>query len=315
LANDPTVTAVVGGGMTQGNDWFWLVLSESKPVLQSIPLTTVDLLTDIAPAYTAGALGAAIGAGVYIAEDLQPERIALLVIDNDAGRGGVPIFQTVLSAAGVELTEIYVPGEATSPQVEAALAAVDAANADHLAIALFEDGCIAAVDAIRSSGIETPVVAIPTCWSQPVRDHLRNIGAEHDIPNGWTFASSYNPFDTSIDTGVPTFLEIVGPENADRVTSLAATYVSASFLSMARALNAVDGDYSRAAIDAEIRSFTGPHPFQIGGLQCDRFGLFKSICSNEVGIWRFEDGDWVTIRGEDDTIDIAPALDSLDFGG
>ncbi|MEM9517144.1 MAG: hypothetical protein AAGA42_20015 [Actinomycetota bacterium] len=308
FANDPDVVAVLAAGALDGTADLYAGLAGQKPVLQSAPLGIADFTTDAAPSYNAGALGAASALGLF-ALDFAPQTVALVITDDAAGRAGQSITAPIIEGSGAELRTVFVAPTATAPEIQSALQASGANDVDVIVSGLFEQGCIALIDALASSGIDTvatPLLSSSTCWGNVVQEHQANIGAEYAWPNGWYFSWGYNPWQERLEDGTSTYVAAMeaagfGDEMFD---AAAGDLTFAGVLSMVRALNAVDGDYSFEAVDAELRGWTGPHMLQAGPLACGQSEIFRAVCPNQIGMWQFLDGEWLDAT----VVDISPVL-------
>ncbi|MEM7140990.1 MAG: ABC transporter substrate-binding protein [Actinomycetota bacterium] len=307
FANDPDLTAVLAAGALEGSADFWAGLAEKKPMLQGAPLGVADFTTDAAPTYNSGALGAGASLSIFALE-FEPSTIALVVTDDTAGRAGQSVFAPIVEDAGVDLRTVFVPPTATAPEVSSALQAAGADQADVIVSGLFEQGCIAMIDALTSLGIdtvETPFLTPSTCWGDVVQQHQANIGAEYAWPNGWHFAWGYNPWNPSFENGTQTYISVMEAAGfGNEMFGAGGDFSFSGILAIVRALNAAEGDYSWATVDRELRDWAGPHMMQVGSLECGQSATFRSVCADQVGIWQFLDGVWL----DSTVVDISPIL-------
>ncbi len=314
FANDDGIVLAIAGALLTGNEEFYAALSGIRPTYTLGPLAVADYTTTDSVSYTSGALGAGMGGGVFVAEELRPERAALIVTDDAAGRGAAPLLEPVLNDAGIELVSVFVPPTATAPEIESAIQSIDPDSVDSILIGLFEQGCIAAYDALRNLGIDARERSVSTtsaCWGSAMQEHTANSGESGILPDGWYFTNplGYNLFEPDLDSGVDTFrlaLEGAGEDSDAPNTVLAGAF--AGIMSMARHLNSVDGDYTFDALTAAIREFEGPAMLQAGPLTCGAPPVFKGVCSTRISAHRYIDGEWDDVRAGDDLIDISPIL-------
>ena len=164
FANDDEVVLAIVGAMLAGNDEFYAAISGSKPGYGLGPLALADFTAKDSVSYTSAALGAGMGGGLFVAEDLQPDVAALVVTDDAAGRGALSLLEPVLADRGVELVSVFVSPTATAPEIESAFRSAGADTVDAILIGLFEQGCIAAYDALQ----------------EPRRGRPRAAGVHHD---------------------------------------------------------------------------------------------------------------------------------------
>ncbi len=314
FANDDDIVLAMVGAMLAGNEEFYAAISGIKPGYGLGPLGLADFTTTDSVSYTSAALGAGMGGGLFVAEDLQPEVAALVVTDDAAGRGALSLLEPVLAERGVELVSVFVSPVATAPEIESAFRSAGADTVDAMLIGLFEQGCIAAYDALRSLGVdalERPVSTTTACWTPAFQEHVANSGEEGLFPNGWYFTNplGYNLFEPDLDSGIDTYRlasEQLG--ETDATTDVAAAGAFAGILTMVRHLNEVDGDYSFDTLTAQIRDFEGPAMLQAGPIDCAAPPIFTGVCSTRVSAHRYIDGGWDNVRAGDNLIDISPIV-------
>ena len=314
FANDDDIVLVVTGSMLAGNEDLFASVAGSKPAYVVDPVTVADYTATDAVSYNTAALGAAMGGGIWLAEDVQPPRAALIITDDAAGRGAITLLEPVLAEAGIELAPVFVPPTATAPEIESALRSIDPGPDDAILLGLFQQGCIAAYDALANLGIDANEQTVATtyaCWGPRMQEHVANSGEQGLLPDGWYFANplGYNLFGSDLESGLDTYqlaVEAAGKEDKMSVPGLAESF--AALMSMTRHLNAVDGDYSFASLDAEIRDFEGPAMLQAGPIACGAPPIFTGVCSTRVSVHRYADGAWEDVRAGDDLIDISPVV-------
>ncbi len=314
FANDDEIVLAMVGAMLAGNEEFYAAISGIKPGYGLGPLGLADFTTTDSVSYTSAALGAGMGGGLFVAEDLQPEVAALVVTDDAAGRGALSLLEPVLAERGVELVSVFVSPVATAPEIESAFRSAGADTVDAMLIGLFEQGCIAAYDALRNLGVdalERPVSTTTACWTPAFQEHVANSGEEGLFPNGWYFTNplGYNLYEPDLESGIDTYRlasEQVGA--SDAATDVAAAGAFAGILTMVRHLNEVNGDYSFDTLTDRIRDFPGPAMLQAGPIDCGAPPIFKGVCSTRVSAHRYIDGGWDNVRAGDDLIDISPIV-------
>ncbi len=220
----------------------------------------------------------------------------------------------MLEEAGIELAPVFVPPTATAPEIESALRSIAPGPDDAILLGLFQQGCIAAYDALANLGIDATTQTVATtyaCWGPRMQEHVANSGEPGLLPDGWFFANplGYNLFGSDLESGLDTYtlaVEAAGLQEKRSVPGLAESF--AALMSLTRHLNAVDGDYSFETLDAEIRAFEGPAMLQAGPIACGAPPVFTGVCSTRVSIHRYADGAWEDVRAGDDLIDISPVV-------
>ncbi|HLU42608.1 MAG TPA: ABC transporter substrate-binding protein [Microthrixaceae bacterium] len=309
FANDEEIDFVVSGLVLHGNADLYGTLDGKAAALMSTPLDASDYVTPHAVSYTTGALGAGMGGAVFVNEDLRPKTTALVVTDDVAGRGGASVLTPIAEEAGVEVAQVFVPPTATAPEIAAALQAAGAATADVVSLGLFEQGCIAAYDAIRSLSIDPLVATTGVCAGDAMREHVRAIeGGE--APEGWYFVGGSLLAD-ELPEGARAYLAVMDRYGAgDIAHSVAAPLVFDVIVTAAKVLNEVGVENATyEAIDEAVRGFTGPAMFQSGPIECG-VPPYVAVCASEVAVARYVDGGWELVRSElkGNPVDISPYL-------
>lgn len=313
FANDDTIVMVVVGQALFGAADFYTAVEGKKPVFTSSPSGVDDFLSTVTVAYAAGALGASFGLADFAINDLASQSIAVLITDDAAGRGGYGLIEPVLASKGAAVTPIFVAPTATAPEVEAALTAIDATTVETLIIGVFEQGCIAAYDALENLGVDstvTNILAVKPCIGPKVQEHLASLGEDSVVPNGWYFNSfGYNPFVGDVESGVDALGAILESQDAGELRyTVAVDEIVSGIVTMVKHLIASGDDLSFATLDAAIRGFTGPAMAIAGPQACGSAAVFKSVCASRVSIDRYLDGEWIAVHSGDDSIDISPYL-------
>lgn len=297
LANDDSIDLVVGGLVLYGNADLYSAFEGKAAAIMATPLDVSDYTSPHAVTYTTGALGAGMGGAEFVNDELQPETSALVVTDDVAGRGGASVLTPIVEAQGIELTQVFVPPTATAPEIAAALQAAGAESADVVSLGLFEQGCIAAYDALESLGLEPTVVTTSVCLGNGMQDHLADVGDENMVPDGWYFVGS-SPYIPDPPPDLATYLtKIEEYGGGDVVASTAAPLTFSAMLTATKLINEVGVDEaSFETLDAAVRGFTGPAMLQSGPIECG-VPPYISICAREVSVARYVDGEWESVRG------------------
>ena len=298
LANDDTIDLVIGGLILGGNADFYASLDGNAAAIIALPLDASDYTSEHAVAYNMGALGSGLSGAAFLAEDLRPSTAALVVTDDVAGRAANDAFRPIVEAAGIDLRQVFVPPTATAPEIAGALQAAGAASADVVVIGLFEPGCIATYDAMRSLGIDPEVVTTAVCWGNAMQAHLAEAGEEDPVPNGWHFGwFGYGLFGDDVEPGIAAYRTKMAEYGAgDVAASIAAAPTWDAVLTATRIINGVGADgASYETLDQAVRGFTGPSIVQSGPIECG-IPPFISICASEASIVRYSDGEWSAVR-------------------
>lgn len=309
FANDNSIVLAVVGQALAGNADFYSTIAGKKPVYTAAPSGLDDFISTTSVSYYAGALGAAFGIAGYLLEDVKPKTMGFVITDDAAGRGGYAVLEPVLKSQGAVVTPVFVPPTATAPEVESALQAIG--QVDAIVIGLFEQGCIAAYDALKNIGVDatvTPIVAVSPCHGAAMQQHMADAGESGILPNGWYFSGNgYNPFVGDAASGEDTMIDVFAAAGKPEVAfAVGAEEVVGGTMTMVKHLNAAAGDYSFATLDAAIRGFKGPVMAAAGPMACGAPPVFKGICAGRSSISRYIDGKWEATREGDNAVDISP---------
>ena len=312
FANDDSITMVLTGVIIYGNKEFYEALNGKKPILIGNGLTVDDFVTPAGVSFTAGSTGVIAGLAKFTIETLQPATAAVINVDNAGGNAAANVLlKPAFDAAGIATSIVPIAETATAPEVASAMEAAGAADADVLVILTTVQGCIAAYDAIQTLGIDPIVVTSGLCFGTPVREHMADIGAEGEYPDGWYFGGyGYSYFIPNYESGTNSYLAAIdeyGGGTAEVEYTGFAGPVFWNVMTAAKLLNGLGDDFSFEAIDNALRTFEGPMPGQVGPIQC---GLppFVASCGHQMGIQQYIDGEWVSIADglNGDPVDVTP---------
>jgi branched-chain amino acid transport system substrate-binding protein len=316
MANDPDVKFVLEGVLAVGNKAIYATLGGRKPILQASPSTADDLTAKGAYSYTPGGPGTIAGMAIFLAQQLPDvKKVAVLYADNPAGKASAQqFFKPLLEKLGVrDVTLVGVSDTATAPDVATAIQAAGGREADTLVSFLTVPGCIATYDALRSLGITPRVVATGLCFGTPMTKHLRDLGSEDQVPDGWYFGDfGYSYFLPDEKSGMATYvakIEQYGPPDVE-YTGFAG-YTFASLMSAVRFANEIGAErLTSKAMDQAIASFRGPAMMVAGPQHCGYSEMFPALCGSEIGIEQYKDGGWTALASglHDNAISVADVL-------
>ena len=315
FANDDSITLVLTGTLLQGNAEFYEAINGNKPLLIGNGLAVEDFVTPAGVSYTAGATGTVAGLAKFTIETLQPESVAVVNVDNAGGNAAANVLiKPAMDAAGISTTIVAVAETATAPDIASAMEAAGAREADVFILLTTIQGCINAYDSIQSLGIDPVVVTTGLCYGTPMIQHMEDIDAEGDFPDGWYYGGyGYNYFEPDLESGLATYIAKVfeyGEPSAGASEIEYTGFAGPTFYNVMTAvklLNGVGDDLSFEAVDAALRGFTGPMMGQAGPIQC---GLppFVASCGHQMGIQQYIDGEWVSIADglNGEPVDVTP---------
>ncbi|MFG2090354.1 ABC transporter substrate-binding protein [Spirillospora sp. NPDC048824] len=316
MANDPEVKFVIEGVLTVGNKAIYSVLGGRKPIMEASPSTSDDLTAEGAYSYTPGGPGTIAGMAQFVARQLPDvRRVAVLYADNPAGKAAAEQFlEPQLKKLGVtDVKLVGVADTATGPDVAAAIQAAGGRQADTLLSFLTVPGCMATYDALQSLGVTPRVVATGLCFGTPMTKHMRDVGSEDQVPDGWYFTNfGYSYFAPDEASGMATYVAKVkqyGPKNAE-YTGFAG-YTFANLMTAMKFVHEIGPDrLTSEAMAKAIESFEGPMMMVAGPIECGYSPVFAALCGSQIGVEQYKDGRWIQVatplRGN--AISIAQAL-------
>src|SRR5713226_510612 len=131
LANDNSIALVLTGTLLNGNTELYNALNGKKAVIIGNGVTPADFVTPAGEAFVAGATGVLAGMAKFSVELFHPKTVALLANDNAAGQAGASVLmKPIFDKAGATVKTVFVPDQATAPQVASAMQAAGADKAD-----------------------------------------------------------------------------------------------------------------------------------------------------------------------------------------
>jgi len=302
---DDSVQAVLVGAMFNGNAPLLDTLAGKKPVFLPNPVTTPEFLATDAYAFTPGSPGVVQGLAVFAAkyvgelEGKEVKKVAVVYNDNPAGTVAFnALTKPILEQLGVEVTGVPVADTAGATEMATAIQSSGADKADVFYPLVTIQGCIGVYDALKTLGVDTPVVTTGLCFGIPMQDHLKSVGEAGKLPDGWYFGGygySYeipgNPeTDAYIDTALAWAKE-TGLENPEYTGFGGPTF--GSLITMVKFMNG--GAMDSAAIRDAAKGFTGPMWAGVGDFKCGGNPTFPSLCGFSIGIQQQQGTEYVSI--------------------
>jgi branched-chain amino acid transport system substrate-binding protein len=308
MANDNSIALVLTGTLLNGNTELYNALNGKKAVIVGNGVTPADFVTPAGEAFVAGAPGVLSGMAKFTVDQFHPKTVALLANDNAAGQAGAAvIMKPIFAKANIAVKTVFVPDQATAPQVASAMQAAGANTADAFVSIFTLQNCINMYDAIKSLGVTPTVVTTGLCFGTPMTDHLKDVGDTGDYPDGWYFGGyGYSYFLPSTtpgmaESGMNTYLAKVKKYGKPAPGAKTLEYsgfagpMFGNVLTGVKFINQLGADQANVkALDGKIRAFTGPMMLQVGALKCN-VPPYVSVCGVEMGIQQYKDGKWASI--------------------
>ena len=306
LANDK-VSVVLAGAMLNGNAPLLDGLAGKKPVFISNPLTTPEFLATDAYAFTPGAPGVVGGLTVFIAKFLGEiegkaiKKVAVVYGDNPSGQVAFNMLtKPVFESLGVEVTGVAAADTAGATEMASLIQAAGAQDADVFYPLVTVGSCIAVYDALKTLEIETTVVTTGLCFGVPMQTHLKELGIDAKLPDGWYFGGYGYSYEIAGNPDIDAYIEAVfayaATEGMDAATLEYTGFGGPTFgtlMTIAQFANAgaADSEGFRAA----AKAFTGPGWGVVGPQKCGGNPTFPSLCGFQIGVQQQQGADYVSI--------------------
>ncbi len=287
FANDDAVTLVATGYVINaGGPHYPIFESAGMPVNLQTPLQQPDLTTDIGVSYFPGNPGISAGLPYFLATYQDAQSIAVVVSDNDAGRGAIQLIEQLGEVnpemADVEITPVFVSDDEVD--LTGPIRAAGADQADAFLPLVAASGCIQVANALDSLGIDVPVASTGLCAAQEVQD------AVGEKIEGWFIGFSGTPpfLGPGVDDELDLFLEVY-PEYGDEALQFGAS-ASQGFgqaLALWEVGNGIGADgISRDAWLEAMRTFEGPVFMGPREISCPG-PVFPSVCGGQSRVYQY----------------------------
>jgi hypothetical protein len=306
LANDQ-VSVVLAGAMLNGNAPLLDGLSGKKPVFISNPLTTPEFLAADAFAFTPGSPGVVGGLTVFISkflgelEGIDVKKVAVVYGDNPSGQVAFNMLtKPVFESLGIEVTGVAAADTAGATEMASLIQAAGAEDADVFYPLVTIGSCIAVYDALVTLEIDTQVVTTGLCFGVPMQNHLKELGFDAKLPDGWYFGGygySYEiPGNPDIDAYIEAVFAYAATEGMDAATLEYTGFGGPTFgtlMTIAQFANggAADSEGFRTA----AKAFTGPGWGVVGPQKCGGNPTFPSLCGFQIGVQQQQGSEYVSI--------------------
>ena len=307
LANDE-VQVVITGAMLNGNAPLLDGLKDKKPVYISNPLTTPEFLATDGFAFTPGSPGVVAGLAVFAAkfipelEGKEVNKVAVVYGDNPAGQIAFSaLTKPVLDGLGVaEVTGVAAADTAGATEMAGLIQAAGAEDADVFYPLVTIGSCIAVYDALQTLEIDTTVVTTGLCFGVPMQTHLKELGLDANLPDGWYFGGYGYSYEIAGNPDLDAYKEAVfawaAEEGLDAATLEYTGFGGPTFgtlLSVVKFANAGVAD-STGFRDA-AKAFSGPQWGVVGPMKCGGNPTFPALCGFQIGVQQQQGTEYVSI--------------------
>jgi len=307
LAND-AVQVVITGAMLNGNAPLLDGLKDKKPVYISNPLTTPEFLATDAFAFTPGSPGVVAGLAVFAAkfipelEGKEVNKVAVVYGDNPAGQIAFSaLTKPVLEGLGVaEVTGVAAADTAGATEMAGLIQAAGAEDADVFYPLVTIGSCIAVYDALQTLEIDTTVVTTGLCFGVPMQTHLKELGLDAKLPDGWYFGGYGYSYEIAGNPDLDAYKEAVfawaAEEGLDAATLEYTGFGGPTFgtlLSAVKFANA--GAADSAGFRDAAKAFAGPQWGVVGPMKCGGNPTFPALCGFQIGVQQQQGTEYVSI--------------------
>ena len=307
LAND-AVEVVITGAMLNGSAPLLDGLKDKKPVYISNPLTTPEFLATDAFAFTPGSPGVVAGLAVFAAkfipelEGKEVNKVAVVYGDNPAGQIAFSaLTKPVLEGLGVaEVTGVAAADTAGATEMAGLIQAAGAEDADVFYPLVTIGSCIAVYDALQTLEIDTTVVTTGLCFGVPMQTHLKELGLDAKLPDGWYFGGYGYSYEIAGNPDLDAYKEAVfawaAEEGLDAATLEYTGFGGPTFgtlLSAVKFANA--GAADSAGFRDAAKAFAGPQWGVVGPMKCGGNPTFPALCGFQIGVQQQQGTEYVSI--------------------
>jgi ABC-type branched-subunit amino acid transport system substrate-binding protein len=283
--------ALLGLDLFPGYDTF---AAAGIPVVGALPILSGDYTANAL--FVTGGNATTMAAMVALAvQHFDAKTVGIISADNPGANGSEQALTAALDKAGLTYVSVKGGDNETDAGFQGLMREANQDEPDVLVSLYADAGCIGAMRARVSLGIDTPVITTPICASSEVIDVVG------DDAVGWNFVAIGTPGDTPSGND---FAAIIEPGHGTAATAsigLGALGISL-LMTLARVANDVaadGGDVTGPAIYGALATATDVRVFPNDTLlACGLSTTYPSICSFEFPIGEFVAGGTIrTIPG------------------
>jgi branched-chain amino acid transport system substrate-binding protein len=273
--NNPKVMSVEYGLTVNGNAPFHTTVAGKLPIIASWPGGPADYTTPGVRMFDGGAL-ATLSAMVQDVTKVGAKSVSLISSPNPAGKFvSEKILKPEMAKLGVKVTVVYVPDTGTAPDYASALAASGAAKSDVIMeIPASSNVCVFLYEAMKQLAINKKVIATYYCYGDPIP--AKTGGG----PKGWDFfGPTQNPRLDTVESRV--YKDAMKTYTNNQYTLVGAPNAPfGDLLTLAKFVNSVGPNITKAQIVRKILAFRGPAFMVDGAMTCDQSATFIGACGD-----------------------------------
>ena len=264
------------------------------PVFGALPILPGDYTAD-ALFFTGGNATTMSGMAGFAVEEFDAQTVGIISADNAGANSSEASLTAALDKAGVSYVSIKGGDNETDAGFQGLMREATKDDPDVL-VSLYDDaGCIGAIRARVSLGLELPTISTPICGSAEVIDVVG------DDALGWYFVGAGASNESA---SAQTLDEIIEPEyGADASGSLGLGALGiGQVMSLARIANTLEAEgvevtgaamYDRLATSTDIVNFPDEQPFA-----CGTSTVYPSVCSFTFPVGAYGNGgELITVPG------------------
>ncbi len=268
--------------------------ASDTPVFGALPILPGDYTAD-ALFLTGGNATTMAGMAGFAVEEFGASTVGIISADNAGANSSEAALTAALDKAGVTYVSIKGGDNETDAGFQGLMREAAKDNPDVL-VSLYDDaGCIGAIRARVSLGLDTPTISTPICGSAEVIDVVG------DDALGWYFVGNGAPDDSA---SAQTLEEIIEPAyGAEGAGSLGLGALGiGQAMGLARVANALTAEgvevtgaamYERLATSDDIVNFPDEVPFG-----CGSSATYPSVCNFVFPVGAYAAGDeLITVPG------------------
>lgn len=295
FANDPSIEYVIVGLTVVGNEALYKAVAGKKPVLNALPASEPDVITPGVYTLNGGAVAPITGAGEAAAAVKGAKSAAVIHSNNASGTYVTEeILKPTIEAAGIKVNSVAVSDAAPGPEVESAIQASGAQDADVFVTIGLAAQCIGTYQGLEALGVEVPVVSTYLCYSPEVQE---GIGGP---PEGWSFPGFYsNPNIPNAEDGTDAYvaaMEADGSEEKDTLTGDAPGSFAA-LLTLDKFANEIGAaKVTGASLEKALLAYRGTVPMTPGKMECGKVSsVLVGLCGTYATNSEYANGEFKEI--------------------
>ncbi|NDA78542.1 MAG: hypothetical protein EBY07_12275 [Actinobacteria bacterium] len=198
------------------------------------------------------------------------------------------------------MTGVAAADTAGATEMAGLIQAAGAEDADVFYPLVTIGSCIAVYDALQTLEIDTTVVTTGLCFGVPMQTHLKELGLDAKLPDGWYFGGYGYSYEIAGNPDLDAYKEAVfawaAEEGLDAATLEYTGFGGPTFgtlLSAVKFANA--GAADSAGFRDAAKAFAGPQWGVVGPMKCGGNPTFPALCGFQIGVQQQQGTEYVSI--------------------